>query len=442
MKYIPQARCVLGILPRSAEGSNADDYLRLESVEPRSFTVNMQDLQTANEFDIDFDLDLVPLDPREIRAMYVDLLFGPVESPDDVLEVNDQNRLIVGQVDELNTKLKNDGDVVSVTGRDYTGLLLDEKWLNRRVELGRPITTIIRELLDSYPAASNLIVEHRFEGSAPVVPAGAGERGRYFTADHRDALLEGMQQLARFVSAQVVVQHDRVVVQPPRTTTEGDQVLAVEAAKGLTDLDVLRKLGGEDIPNIRVKANDPETFGTVVGEWPQPPEPEPKVVKAGEESSSETEITWQEYDIQHPAPTESILDDIAKGVWENMAQQQLEVSLETKHLRFDGYQAGRSFEDTLEPMRHQSSDVRNGTRIRVIVDRDTRQVLRRANNKTEAILELQRRQFSYRVAQSLARGFDELDVLLFTDTATHSYSQGEGYSLSVDAINAIEVDIG
>lgn len=425
--YYPTAHANVLYVPRSltdAAASGPVPGLSLLGVPMRDAEVRHNDVFTADEFSITVDGHHFPSDPRDIRALGVDLYIGDSGRPGKNLGVaSDPHRVLVGNADEIERTYRDQTLHVMMKGRDLTGLLLDAQWGDRVVQLNRPLEDIVREVLAELPGLDRLRVEAT---EAFVVPGDPGSKRRNtYRASADSTVFKGLAQLALRAGALLVLHGDTLRIESPRTVdgSQADPPVFIEG-RNLTNLRIHRELGRSDIPNVRVRAFDTKTGKTVIGQWPESPK---KTVKAAKGSAGE-EVEWLDQVIQHPAPTKQLLSDVARRIRTQLAYQQLAISFETQDM------VTMSNEDRPVPV----TTIRNGTSVRIFIDDDTRIILERAMTPYQKALQLQREGFDAQVADALARGIRTIDALLFVDTAQHRYSADDGYTLAVEAVTAID----
>tara|TARA_Y100000310_G_scaffold174301_1_gene174373 strand:+ start:440 stop:1831 length:1392 start_codon:yes stop_codon:yes gene_type:complete len=425
-----------GASPESRIDQALSQLVGLGGVEPRSVRVEHNDVFTADTFSVSLDEYLFRIDPRDVRAMMVDVRMGATASAKDRLSTDDDlHRQIYGHVDKPYSDYSTDGaSTIVLEGRDYTGLLLDEKWQGRRIELGRPLLEILGEIVESVPALTPLELILHPGLKDPIIPKGARRREHYFTASPDSTLWEGLLELTMRVGLMLVVEVDKLVVQPPRNlVTDQDAVPLFIEGRNLKQLKIERNLGTADLPSVQIAAHDRKNKRVIKGTWP----PERKVARLTKGKRSET-TTTQRFFVKIGEPTEQKLIEIAKRVFAFYARQQLEVSFSTHELEIELSELGEQFNRRGVHRSIPSTAIRNGSAVAVRLEPEVRNMLVRGYSPRKSARELRAMGYEPQVADMLARSWRPIEHRLFVSSATQMYQDGV-YSLDVSAQNFIEV---
>lgn len=442
-RYFPRARVDLSLVPAGdGELTGAEgELLRLGAVAPRSVTVDCNDPEKADTWRAEFDLGHFPMDPKQVRAAIAAVHIGGVKGPRARLDTSSGDNIIVmGHADKVQRKLMGDRSHVSFEGRDYTSLFLDPDWGTLTLELGRPLDELVAEALEHYPGVGRMGLEVRGMASAPIIPAGNTQKTKAFTFSESGKVWDGLQELAGRAGAILTVDRDTVVIQPPRNVSPFDGTARPMFIDGrnLSNVEVTRKLSRDDVQNVRVKAMDPATFEVVEGVWPDPPRSVTKIQRTnGKTTSRTTEEEFRVFKVSHPNPTPGVLTEIAKRIWEARDQQALKVSMGTDELMAPAQIPG----DLNHPVSwsYPVTRLRNGHTVRLHIDRGTRHMLDRPISQQRRELELRARGYSDPVAEVMAKSWRVLDRLMFVDSCTHKMGSESGYSLSIEAVNSLEI---
>lgn len=166
--YYPEA--MLEILVVDVDGV---DYAL--NVRPISVTWTSNSIRRADTFTASFDGLALPFDPRLLSDAIVTIYFG--ERRDLVGEAIDPTNILdvvfIGMVDEVRTQRAGDQAAkIDVSGRDYTGLLLDRKVpkeeyngdaVGKRYNLDRTLADVVLEILrDAVGRSGNVAIVNRF----------------------------------------------------------------------------------------------------------------------------------------------------------------------------------------------------------------------------------------------------------------------------------------
>lgn len=420
-----------------------EDLLRLEAVEPRAVEVQRNNVLTADTWSIDFDSELFPQDPNAITTALVDVFFGDRGAPTSPILRTPERRLIVGLADGIEVKTSaTSRSTLSMKGRDYTSIFFDVKWGRRAVGLGRDVVSLIEEIRDTVSGAEALDVAHRLDGSIPVVPAGRGKKRAAFRMKPKDTVWDGMQRLAQLAGVLVSIEGDTIVVQDPRNVTldSPDTVPVFVDGLNLTSLTISRQMTRDVLPNIQAIARNPRTGRRVIGRYPNLSNARgvTTITKTKTKGvKKKRKVEWREFRIAHPNPTTTIMNQIARRIWEGYAQATTRVTLETRDLTVIEQRADQPVEAAVQGF--ELSRLRNGTPFRLHVDRATRELFSGANSPALRETIARERGFKARVAASIGQAWKRLDRVFFVDKVTQRYSVDDGYRVSIEGIALIEV---
>lgn len=416
--FYPQCRANIGIVPR---GGN--ELLSLLAVPVTRAELTMNDVFTADEFDIEIDGHILPTDPRGLRCFMADIHLADVGDPSKNLTTgSDDTRLLVGHADSVSREYRDQALKFSAKGRDFTGLLLDAQWGDRSVELDRSLGDIVAEIVWSNPSTEDLEI---VEDEPFIVPGDSGSKKRGVYRAARDmSLWEAITQIALRAGAVVTIELDRVRIRAPRTIESAVGMPVFVEGQNISSLKVARELATTSVPNIRVRAFDQASGETVIGKWPEKPTGTARATK----SKKSVDVEFEDHVIRHPAPTAKLLNAIARRIYTQRAFSQITVELETRDML--------AFDSDGEPV--PLTTVRNGSAFRLHIDRDSRDILELAISDYEKARLLERQGFERQVAESLTRGARIIDAVLFVDRARHSFSADDGYTLAVDGVTVFD----
>ena len=449
-QFFPQGRINLAIVPTGTIPIQGSGLIRLGAVPPRRIRYESNNTLTADTFEVEIDEVMFPLDPRDVLSISIDVHIGDATSLDQEIDtVSDRNRMILGTVDEVSKAINSDNaSTVTLSGRDYAGLLLDEKWQGRKVALGRNLSVIVKEVIESIPAFAGRMDVVLFDASFdPIIPEGRGRKRKSHTAQPDKPVWEVLVDLGLKVGAIVTIDRDRIVVQPPRNVLSQAEAarspLFVEG-RNLKELKISRKLGKPDVPNILVQSIDPSSGAIVEGRYPENWKEVARATRIKEKPKKTTNVEFRRFVVRHPAPTTDALNSVAKQIYDFHAREQVEISFSTMDMavspdpvpREIGKLINMSDSESLTP----TTQLRNGSALRIRVEPSARNILEKAITQAEKARQLRTIGYKRDVADILARGFRLFDELFFVDRAQHEYTSDGGYKLDVTAINYIQVD--
>lgn len=146
--------------------------------QPLNMSVEKNGYRQAGTFDMVLDWRDLPIDPRAIRAIGVEVYMGVV-SPQDfaagitkadpdgrrrsIIDITRRKPLLVGVADTGSVEFNEDGTCrVHISGRDLRGLLLDAKVDPRifeNLDLKKNIVNVVQQIISKHPYGQNIVVD-------------------------------------------------------------------------------------------------------------------------------------------------------------------------------------------------------------------------------------------------------------------------------------------
>ena len=255
----------------------------------------------ADEATMTFDLRTAPIDPRILRAVFMDLVIGVVSADEFQLGVaggefgGDPLSLVsrvegqetrdgsttrfVGYVDTWETTAGEDGDTISVRARDMTAPLIDKKLpTGVTIDLAVPIADGVQELVDNFNATRGMkvifgnpdgefVLDRGDRGPVPASTAPRARKARRGKQTRRSKSGDqGMTVWDHIVDTVLaagfipMVRGMQLYLIEPRTfyanTSKAKQLVY---GRNLLNLQFARKLGGiSKVPTIEVRCPDPD----------------------------------------------------------------------------------------------------------------------------------------------------------------------------------------
>lgn len=436
-----------GLSPSDLRGETSpDSIIRLANVEPISMRITSTPVNKADTAEVTFEETLFPVDPREIQTISLDLHLGDAHGLDQDIDVDSRrNQIHLGVVDEIEKQFSVDGkSTIHFKSSGYKALLMDAKWQNFRLDIsGRPLGEAILEVIDEVPAASGMNVVSEFSQPKTFPPTQSKKRSEFVAKDGA-SVWEGLTQLARKAGAILTVRQDTIAILPPRTARIGSQPLPLFIpGRNLADLRIRRKYATEDIPNVRVQATDPRTRELVTGQHPRPFRPKKRITKTQQKTEQERTVEIKEFQVRLSNPTRSKLDSIAEQIHAKYEQQQIEIELSTREMEVWKTQSAKIPEERLEKRGRVADvpDIRNGTPIRIWVDRKAQRILSQPTTEEQRARELERAGFASTVASVLAQKSEVARTPIWVSKATHHLQEDGSYKADLRCKNLITVDV-
>jgi hypothetical protein len=477
-----------------------DDLTAVVDMLPISVNIERNNLSDASTFEVKFDYRNLPIDPRAIRSVGVSIALGAVSESqyaagmiektrradgtytslidhDTPQDVTGTTRLI-GFADEWAVEFGDEGAEVTLTGRDFVGLLMDQEIPLREkaaIDLDKPLKLGVDELIQRFPGNSGIEVIYSDPidpGDTVVLNLARLEQGN--VPSETQPLVEPASTKkarkkkatsAKNVSTVSVWEHitdvciksGRIPIMRGRRLflSQSRTVLAIAENRrrmvwggNLESLSIIRKLAGVTTPTVEIRSYDPrrgrqlwarhpvldgEPTSGILGDpnSPQPVQSRPQKVDPEGKSSEDvhTELIGGIIDLD-------VLEQIAEEVYSRMARQEIALSWTTRDL--ESFES----EDELDLLRLEPGEPVTIDAARFVDDSiphvDT--FLEMSTMSTpQKVSHLLSRGFSARSAQVIAEAVEsgELQRTFRAVRVALSFNIDEGIAVSADCINYI-----
>lgn len=294
-------------------GVSPDARFARFGIQPLEVEIERNGFRTADTAKITIDWKNVPFDPRIVRAAAIEVVVGVVtaedfaagmsglidrrtgqlrstvpQNPGSPLSPGGATRF-VGFVDDWDVDFGKDGDLVTLSCRDFTAIFADTPLASdTKIDLDKPLDIAIREFLANYPSVSTFPVRYvptpGSEGRAAPAPViGTAmpvtqrtRRGRQATrgrsGDQRMNLWDYLTDLCVPTGILPYVKdYELRLIDPTTTLSDVGQLRHMVYGRNLTTLSFARKLGGVKVPTIEVRAYDPTIARMRWARWPTRP---------------------------------------------------------------------------------------------------------------------------------------------------------------------------
>lgn len=177
--------------PQSTSKLVAKDNLsQIMGLIPKSASVELPGYRQAGKFNLTFEYKDLPLDPRCIRAMAVEIHIGAVSDKDfanGMVQKADRNGsglrssilqtrleggaaredtlIMIGTVDSISSSHGTGGSVVTIEGRDLRGILLDSALTSgvlKELKLEKPIDDVVTQIINAHPRMKEMLAKKQF----------------------------------------------------------------------------------------------------------------------------------------------------------------------------------------------------------------------------------------------------------------------------------------
>lgn len=145
---------------------------------PKNASIELNGYRQAGTFEMTLDWQDLPIDPRAIRSIGVEIYLGVVrpeafargivkQDPDgrrsSILDITNRPPMLVGVVDAGSAEFAEDGTcTVHLSGRDLRGILLDGKVDPRifeNLDLTKNIVNVVQQIISKHPYGAKIIVD-------------------------------------------------------------------------------------------------------------------------------------------------------------------------------------------------------------------------------------------------------------------------------------------
>lgn len=272
-----------------------DEPKVLPDIIPYSANVHLNSYKEADTWEVTFDAKRFPFSPELLRSAAVEVYLYNKESLTTPLQWYQSNNLIVtGLVDQATLTEDKDGGKISMSGRDYTALLIDRQWdptesgKGGRVPDG-DLEEVVQQLVDEatgFERTGRTLIVKIFDEDAPNVTSvndtvlrnkvtipkttkakTRKKRGISVKAD--STYWDVIYKLCLSYGFIVFVKGFEVWITKPHVLQGlANTQYRVAYGRNLESLEVERKMSKEAVPQIRVRSYDPKTQTVIEGFFP------------------------------------------------------------------------------------------------------------------------------------------------------------------------------
>ncbi len=244
-------------------------------IEPRNASVGLNGFYEADTWSMDFDAKILPFDPDQVAYAAARIYMWDDEVRQGEWAIDD-NLMVDGLVDDIETEIVGEDNMVSFSGRDNTGLLADPEWNPKdKVPAGDTLDVVVQGIADAAaPEGTRARFEVVWAGQEP--PPSCGGLGR---STKKKGLWVKPGKTYWDVIWDLCIQHayvphiegSQIIITEPITQTIQtlDATPSLVYGKSLTGLTVRRKFGHEKVPQIVLVAWDPVTKKKIEVKYPK-----------------------------------------------------------------------------------------------------------------------------------------------------------------------------
>lgn len=460
--YYPRAKIVIQAVFDGFGGP--DDFETLTDILPATYNVHLNSYKEADTFEVTLDALQFPFAPELLRSAEVQIYAYEAEDGTDNPDwQNEDNLLIVGLVDDATLSQGEDGGMVSLSGRDYTCLLLDRDWRptddkrtgqkasgsNGRIPSGLLLDVCVQTLVDEATNADEVgrtltvklidadvnpttgKVAKSVTHKKVTTKTGGGrsskkKRGIPVKADQK--YWDVIYKLCMSYGFIVFVKGFEVIITKPHV----QQAMALDAphrvayGRNLTSLSNNRKLSRIAVPQICVRSSSDKDGQIREARFPDKKD----VVKTGVGTVKDEFKVFTVGDIYDV----NQLKEIARTTYYTLARGEGSIEFSTAHMA--------DLPDDLGAVR-QMLALRPGDPVVVSWDAFRAEIMLDKNiSLEEKVAFVQGLGYSYAVAQLVAKHYGELDYFrgpFYTKEVNITWDKESGLEFAVVAMNFVNV---
>lgn len=438
----------------------------------KNISVQINDYTKADTFSASIDYKSFPFDPRCIRALGITVhmenktktFVGEVGAPDfnalNLIVPSKDNTVFTGFADEESISFDDSSRTVNFEGRDFTSLLIDAPFSKKVIDLGQPMDQIFQNLLSELETTKSLKVDNRTGEDLPNIGKFAPDYhplGKDRSAKKKESYWDVITDIAQRAGLIAYIELDKLVINKPRTLYADTTATQLVWGKNISNLNFKRKLGRQKGINIVVRSANLQKKEVLEAKIPEEASEEwtkelgisrsrQKIQKIDTEGEiKETDAPFLTFNVSNIANKDQLVK-IGESVWEEIGRQQIEGSLETREMCIEQKDPINGKIEEINTLKF-----RNGTPIKIEIAADDLDRIAGieikdklgeiSRQKTEAARYNYLRQQCYEpdIARAFAKTLGKFDTRFYTKQVEFSISQDNGFTMSIDFINFIEV---
>lgn len=456
----PQVGCSIRVLWEDFGSKTLPQLQQAYTIEaiPKSGKVSLNAYSQADTFEVEFDYNCFPFDPRCIKSAFLSVhvenmksLVNGVRPVQITLKApatygDKHNTLLVGYADEESIMLNDSARTVTFKGRDYTSIFIDAKWPGKLIEKSSGLLDVIlQKIIKQLPAAGDITLDNRTGiATLPNITKLSADLKKLANKGNTRAKETYWDVIQRVIGEAALIgfiEIDKLVLTNPRTLYNPDKAVQFIYGKNIQSLELNRKIGRTKNVNVVVQGI------TDTKEKKVDRVRIPKDAKTLPERGSD--IFLDKVAPQGgvtPAPqlapdlvfsvtgvkSHDWLIDKGEQIYLEHGRQQLEGSLTTYDLESVTGLDARSFSC------FDLTKLRVGTPLLIVVDPDDLQFISQTSNIPRRTAYLVKKGYSTSVATSIATCLDKLSSTFYTKEVNFSFDAEGGFKIDVQFLNLIE----
>lgn len=346
-----------------------DNPVVLTDIIPYSVNVHLNSYKEADTWEVIFDAKRFPFSPELLRAAGVEIYLYLKPDQTSPFQWHDPANLVVtGLVDQATLTEDTDGGKISLSGRDYTALMIDRQWdptesgKAGRVPDGN-LREVVQELVDEATGeertgrtltvqlfdtdiepdvtkVADTVTKNKVTIPKTTKSKSRKKRGVAVKAD--STYWDVIYKLCLSYGFIVFVKGFEVWITKPHVLQDiAKTQYRVAYGRNLESLEVERKLSKEATPQIRIRSYDPKTKKVIEGFYPSSQDIEAQKKGKGTGNKSKTlfgttgvgtkKEEFKVYVVPDVKDTKT-LDEIAKTTYYTLARGEGVIRFKTPQL--------------------------------------------------------------------------------------------------------------
>jgi hypothetical protein len=353
--------------------------------------------------------------------------------------------MVAGLFDDHGVSYDSSGRWVTLSGQDYTALLLAKQWpptargKPRRIPVGRKLDVILREILLEADDTGRLEItlENITAGDVPIVSPQSNGQKRGITVEQSTNYWEVMYKLAIRHGFILFVRGLKVVLTKPQNLPDdkAERIRRMVWGRNIESLTMDRHLGKEVAPAIVIHAYDQTLREPMVVDFPVGHFKGVKANTRAAKKAGETGTTTKtdEYQIipVYGITDRATLQAMARSLYEQIGSGERTVTFSTKDLT------------DLAETEHDLLDLAAGDAVTVEFDEFNVNRALLANPDVKPAVKFQHlvdRGFGEQIAQIIAEKYNELKALdrpMRVREASYEWSAKDGVSIEAQLVDFV-----
>lgn len=434
----------------------------LDPIIPRSVEVEINSVNEADTFKFELDYKFFPFDPRTIRSLGVTIHMEDMEAifnnngSQRKITPNDDNAVLVGFADENTIRFDDDNRTVSIEGRDFTALLIDQKFFAPPPNLTQDLATVIKTLIDSVKGAESIEIENRTGEALPIpseIEADLNKLSAKKNTRSNATVWDVIQSILVKLALKGYIEKDKFIIDLPKNAFNGTQgYTQFVYGLNLKSLEFKRKIGRFRGTNIKVVGLSFEDKALIKAEIPREATDPDLISRFGNKDIEVKKLSADGKPIEGQKaefitfPVSGVKDKahlvkVAEQIFYEYSRQELEGRLSTKEMTL----VERVFDNgqpTDKIQKINFSKLKNGVPIEVYMSMDDMDQISNLSSVEQKKKYLIQKFYSPDVAEALATSMNRISTPFLTRAVTFKIDAEDGFSMDVDFLNIIDVNNG